>query len=272
MLHQPSEFAASVLRILDQASSIVLKYFQTVLDVEFKRDEFDPLTIADKESDYFIRNSLHELFPHDLLLSEENPLLPETYNGRVWMIDPLDGTKSFIKGSDTFSINIGLVENGVPIFGCVAIPAQGKVFYAKKGKGAFRKTDESFEAIHTSSIQQIEIARLITREGNKDVRPIEEKLNTIPFRERITGGGIGEKLCKIAEGVAEAQINTNRACKWDTAGVQVILEEAGGIITDFDNNRLNYKSDSASLERSFVACSNKELHEAVIKELIRLKV
>jgi 3'(2'), 5'-bisphosphate nucleotidase len=274
MSHKPSKSTENVLQILDHASAITLEYFRTELVVENKGgDAFDPLTLADKESDSYIRKSLHKLFPNDLLLTEESPDLPETYEGRVWMVDPLDGTKCFVKGTDNFSINIGLVENGIPIFGCVAIPAQGKVYYAEKGVGAFEKVGDDFHPVATSSIHEISKARLITRVPGEDIRPVEEKLNTLPFSDRKAGGGIGDKLCQIVAGLAEANINTNRrVSKWDTAGPQIILEEAGGVVSDFDGNPIDYKSESARLEYSFIASANPILHSVILKELRRLKV
>jgi 3'(2'), 5'-bisphosphate nucleotidase len=273
MNNVPSDSTQKILNILEQASSIVLKYFNTELAIEYKKDEFDPVTLADKESDEFIRKSLHNLFPNDLLLSEENPTLPETYTGRVWMIDPLDGTRAFVKGSDTFSINIGLVEDGTPIFGCVAVPAQKKILFAEKTKGVFEKIGNTFKPMHTSLVTEIQNARLITRETKGDIRPIEEKLNTIQFLERFPGGSVGDKLSRVAAGLAEVHINTNnRISKWDTAASQIILEEAGGVLSDLDGKPIDYKTEAVLLGRSFVASANKELHDKIIAELINLKV
>ncbi len=270
--HQPSEVAQKVLHITEKAGLVLMKYFKKDLTVNFKKDEFDPVTVADRESDDLIRKEIQTLFPDDFLLSEENDSVPESYIGRVWMIDPLNGTKSFIRGSDTFGIVIGLVENGIPVFGCVAVPAQQKVFYAEKGKGAFEKIGERFEQLHTTQVAELEKSRLITREPSKDIRPIEEKLNQLPFLQRIEEGS-GAKLCTIASGEAEAHINTNfRAGKWDIAAGQLILEEAGGVVTDLDGEPIDYTVKSVGLERSFVASANKELHSKIIDGLTKLGV
>ncbi len=268
----PSELALRVFAISDLASVILLKYQQQVIKVDYKKDEFDPVTIADRESDALIRSELQKTFSDDLILSEENDNIPDKYTGRVWMVDPLNGTKSFIKGVDTFAIVIGLVEDGVPIFGCVTVPAQNKQFYAEKGRGSFQKTGEGYERMHTTRVQEIKKARLITREPSGDIRPIEEKLNTLPFVERIAEGS-GAKLCIIAAGNAEAHINTNtRAGKWDISAPQIILEEAGGVVTDLDGKVIDYKDGSVNLTRSFVASANQELHEKIIQQLAILKV
>lgn len=270
MENQPS--TQKVLEIVHKAGLILLKYFRTNLDVQFKKDEFDPVTIADRESDAFIRESLHRLFPDDLILSEENETLPEDYSKRVWMVDPLNGTKSFVKGSDTFAVVIALVENGIPIFSCVTMPAQGKVFYAEKGNGSFEKIGGEFKQIHATSVHEIQRARLITREPSGDIRPIEEKLDRIPFMQRIEEGS-GAKLCMIARGDAEAHINTNfRAGKWDIAAPQLILEEAGGIVTDLDGKAIDYTKGTVNLERSYVASANRALHEKILEQLVSLNV
>lgn len=264
----PSTLAVNVFNIVNAASKILLKYWKGTLRVDYKKDEYDPVTIADRESDALIRKRLHEIFPKDLILSEESTVIPESYEKRVWMIDPLDGTKGFITGLDGFSINIGLLENGEIVFGCVAVPARGKMFYAEKGKGAFEKIRKVFKKLHVSEIQNISDARLVTRYPGADIRPIETKIDPMPFRKRIPEGGVGTKLCLVASGNAEAHINTNfRASKWDTLGPQLILEEAGGMVTDFNGKKLDYKKLPISWERSFVASNNKKIHLEILRNI-----
>ena len=270
--NEPSGPSRKVIEIVEDTKPILLKYFNKVLEVDYKKDEFDPVTAADKEADNFIRGRIKEEFPDDLILSEENNKIPNDYEGRVWMVDPLNGTKSFIKGRDTFAVVIGLVENGVPTLGCMSVPAQGKLFLAEKGKGAFEKVGDGFERIHTSSVEELGDSILITREPSKEVRPIEEKLDRLPFKERIEGIA-GAKVCQIARGEAEAHINTNfKASKWDIAAPQVILEEAGGVLTDLDGNPIDYKKETLNLERSYVASANPALHEKIISKLRELGV
>ncbi|KKW32645.1 MAG: Ammonium transport protein [Candidatus Uhrbacteria bacterium GW2011_GWA2_52_8d] len=261
-----SELATRVIEVASFASVVLLKYYRSTLDVSYKKDEFDPVTVADQESDALIRDRLKELFPNDLILSEENTEIPDSYDGRVWMVDPLDGTKDFVKGRDGFSINIGLLENGQIVFGCVVVPARGQVFFAEKGKGAFEKTKGGCRRMHVSTVEDVMKARLVTRNPSGETRPIEEKIDPMPFKERIPEGGIGTKLCLIASGNAEAHINTNfRASKWDTLGPQLILEEAGGMVTDFDGHTLDYKKPSVLWERSFVASNNSKIHSELLK-------
>lgn len=272
MEEHPSELVQKVLHVADHAGAILLQHFKTALKIDYKQDEFDPVTVADRESDVFIREQLHTIFPSDRILSEENTNIPDDYSGRVWMVDPLDGTKAFVKGWDAFSVLIGLVENGAPVLGCVTLPAQGRVFCGEKGKGAFEKVDGTFKKMHTSPVRKMQDSRLVVRRSSAEARPIEEQLDRLQFMRRVEET-VGNKVCMVARGEAEAYINTNfRASKWDIAAPQVILGEAGGVVTDLDGNPIDYKKDTQDLGRSYVASGNKELHEEILGELRRLNV
>ena len=109
-----------IIPIAEKAGEILMKYFKSGLDVSYKNgDKFDPVTAADKEADDFIRSQLSEIFPDDLILSEENENIPTDYSKRIWMVDPLDGTNAFISGIDSFSIIIGLWGADEILFGLV---------------------------------------------------------------------------------------------------------------------------------------------------------
>src|SRR5687768_1280062 len=107
-----SDDCKTALGIAQAASNILLTYYQSALQVSFKADQFDPVTHADRESDAYIRAALQQAFPTDILLSEEHPEQPASYDGRVWVVDPLDGTKEFVAGRDCFGVIIGLLVHG----------------------------------------------------------------------------------------------------------------------------------------------------------------
>lgn len=268
----PSEQTQIILNILKEVEQIVLRYFKTGVGVEYKKDAYDPVTIADKEADKHIREAIARQFPGDAILSEESEIIPENFSGRVWMIDPLNGTKSFIKGSDTFAVVMGLVEDGVPVLGCVSLPAQKITFHAERGAGSFKEISGKRTRLQSSLVSEIEQARLITREPSAEIRPLEQKVSQLPFLETLEQGS-GAKLCMIANGEAEAHINTNsRASKWDIAALQLILEEAGGKVTDLDGKPINYTEAEVLLTRSYVASANSELHSKIIAGLRNLEV
>lgn len=239
------------------AGNILLKYFRRDVSVEYKNaDMFDPVTQADEESDSYIREQLKMHFLDDLILSEEHEANPQDYSKRVWMVDPLDGTKDFIKGKDGFAVHIGLLENGRPALGVVYAPARNRLFCAEKGKGAYEKAGETYEQIHVSSVTNFEPAKIITRSPGKDLRPLDKVVEKIPRKESIHDSGI--KVPKIACGEAELHINTNlRASKWDTLAPQVILEEAGGCITDIYGKELDYTQKELKWADSYIAACNR---------------
>ncbi len=258
--------------LAEQAGDILLKSFQrTELDITFKKDAYDPVTQADRQVDDFLRAKLKELFPGDEILSEENLVLPPMTAPRIWMVDPLDGTKDFVKGRDCFGVIIGLLEHGIPTIGCVALPARGQVFYASKGGGAFCSDGNVVRRLLVSAETPMSDSRFITRFPSAEVRPFEELTNQLPFKEHIVTGGVGNKICLIADGLAEAHINTNfRVSKWDTCGAQVILEEAGGTITDLDGKTLDYTQKESNWGRSIVVTNGSRLNGEIVEEMKRL--
>lgn len=254
-----------IIAIAEKAGEILMKYYQSDLHVEFKNnDQFDPVTKADKEADAFIRSELSKLFPNDLILSEENENTPNDYTKRIWMIDPLDGTKDFVKGKDGFAIHIGLWSSGSILFGLVYAPARDKIYFAEKGAGAFeRQSDGSFKRIAVSSVKDLPKAKLITRSSGNDKRPLDKLVGRLHVAEIIEDSGT--KVARVAAGEIEIHLNTNfRASKWDTLAPQLILEEAGGIMTDFDGKPLDYQQPNLRWERSYIAANNQVMLDQII--------
>jgi fructose-1,6-bisphosphatase/inositol monophosphatase family enzyme len=151
------------MQLAEQAGEILKKYHGTNLDVHYKRDEFDPVTIADRGSDDLLRKGISEAFPNDEILSEENPLQPSSYEGRVWMVDPLDDTKGYVAGRDTPGVMIGLLKKGKPILGVVYLPFRNEWYYGEAGKGAFRVRDGATLQLHVRHTTNISEAVLAGR-------------------------------------------------------------------------------------------------------------
>jgi 3'(2'), 5'-bisphosphate nucleotidase len=255
------------LTIGQEAGDILLKHFKQQLNVDFKKDEFDPVTAADREADDFLREAIIKAFPGDQILTEENPLLPKSYEGRVWMIDPLDGTRDFVAGRDCFSINIGRIDAGVPMLGILLIPARGWILVAEKGQGAYEARGNQLLKIHTSSVTNIGKTRLLTHSPSKEIRPLERLIFTIPFKSHVNEGG-GAKQVRLATGKAEVQINTNtRASKWDILAGQVIITEAGGVVSDLDGKSIDYTKTDSHLDESYMASNNRAVHDQVVEAM-----
>lgn len=259
----------AVMDLAIQAGEILKKYHQTNVDVEYKQDEFDPVSIADRESDKLLRAGIERAFPDDEILSEESPLKPSSYEGKVWMIDPLDDTKGYLAGRDTAGVMIGLLEHGEPKLGAVYLPFRDEWFYGEAGKGSFRIKEGRTEKLKTPGTDEVEGSRLVGRNVLPgDVRPIDDAIAQLPFGEIIVDGCIGAKIGRIAAGEADAFIHTNlKAGKWDTLAAQVILAEAGGVMCDIDGNPLDYTREDSGWDRYFMAACTPELLEQMIKKL-----
>jgi 3'(2'), 5'-bisphosphate nucleotidase len=266
-MHMSQELDIAI-AVAQECGSILMQYFRAPLDIRLKADAFDPVTQADTASDNYLRKALADSFPSDSILSEENPDQPVDYSGRVWMADPLDGTKDFIAGRDTYSVIIGLLVDGVPTVGVVYVPARDELFFAEVGAGAFQRIDGQDKQISASDVSVLEEARMFVRIPTQEVREIESAINAINVKVRIEGGSIGSRMCAIANGTAEVFVNTNhRASKWDTLGGEVILSEAGGIIRTLHGSKLDYTQPGAKWPELFVAGNNEVLSQQIVDRL-----
>lgn len=252
----------TIINIANQAGLIHLKHYNCDHEVIHKKgDKYDHLTEADLESDRYIRRELQRLFPDDGILTEESEEVNLDYSKRVWMVDPLDGTKEFTARNDAFSIMIGLCICGIPVLGVVYAPIREELYWAQKSKGAFMIKDNKKKKLKVSSISCLKDARLITRNPHGENRPLDKIVDNIIVKEKIPEGSVGLKLSRIAAQDADVHINTNFRCsKWDTCAPQIILEEAGGRLTDLDGKDLDYKKEGLKWERSFVG-TNSLLHD-----------
>lgn len=260
-----------VIIIAKDAGKILSKYFNTGIDVGYKQDEFDPVTQADKESDDFIRKALSITFPDDEILSEENDARPSSYAKRVWMVDPMDGTKDFVGGRASFAVMIGLLDNNVPRLGVVFNPITNELLYAVRDEGAFREFEGKTESLHVSENNKLSEATLVVRNQIVgDIRPLDEQVNKLPVKYRISEGSIGLKLGLIAQGKADISIHTNiHGCKWDTLAAEVIITEAGGAILDLEGNKLDYSKKNVGWDKYFIAGNNDDILCQVLK-LVKL--
>lgn len=253
-----------------RAGDALKKYHKASLDVGYKKDKFDPVSVADKESDELLRAGIATAFPDDEVLSEEIPLRPKSYEGRVWMVDPLDDTKGYLRGEDNSSVMIGLLEAGKPKLGLVFLPFRNEWFYGEVGKGSFRVKDGITTKLHAPKTTRVEGSRLVGRHVlSGDIRPVDEAVSQLGFGSFIEDGSIGAKIGLIANGEADSFIHTNlKAGKWDTLASEVILTEAGGApLCDIDGLPLDYKKESNGWERYFMAAATPQLLEQMYTKL-----
>ena len=221
--------------------------------VEYKRDN-SPLTQADLASHHIIVEGLSRLTPGWPVLSEESKEIPFDQRSSwqyFWLVDPLDGTKEFLRRNGEFTVNIALMAKDTPILGVVYAPAIDKMYYAGKGAGAWKADGAAVSRIRTAKSANGAMRVVVSRSHGSG----EENL------DRFTGGaqncefllmGSSLKFCVIAEGAADIYPRTGPTMEWDTAAAHCIVEEAGGTVTELDGKPMSYNKP-VLLNPGFVA-------------------
>ncbi|MGB3366192.1 MAG: 3'(2'),5'-bisphosphate nucleotidase CysQ [Acidaminobacteraceae bacterium] len=232
-----------------EAGEEILKIYNSDFEFEVKEDS-TPLTIADKNANEIIVNGLNKNFPSYSVLSEESKDDGKRKSNKYcWIVDPLDGTKEFIKRNDEFTVNIALVKNGEPLLGVIYTPALKELYYAHKSSGAFYKDSYGTGKINVSD-KSDDFKLLISRshQTSKEKMLIKENEHRISYVEAI---GSSLKGCRIAKGDAEIYYRFGPTYEWDIAAQQIIVEEAGGIFLRLDNKRFKYNRENPLNEIGF---------------------
>ncbi|HEY8537413.1 MAG TPA: 3'(2'),5'-bisphosphate nucleotidase CysQ [Steroidobacteraceae bacterium] len=244
---------APVLAIARQAGAKILEVYRQPLDVTTKADE-SPLTIADLRSHETIVRGLINLEPALPILSEEaNTVAYETRAQwrAFWLVDPLDGTKEFLKRNDEFTVNIALIEDHVPALGVVYVPATDAIYWGGSGIGAFRQiAREPIEAIHVCSRAPRKVRVVGSRSHANDT--LAKNLPRLGEHELVQVGS-SIKFCAIAEGRADVYPRFGPTSEWDTAAAQAVVEGAGGLVLDAEGAPLRYNTKESLINPHFVA-------------------
>lgn len=236
--------------ILDALISIARTAGNDILDVygtEFSvdtKDDNSPLTLADRRAHRTIAAALADLTPEIPLLSEEgvDDVGEERLSWkRYWLVDPLDGTKEFIKRNGEFTVNIALVEDGAPVVGVVLAPVTG-VIYAGDDSGAFvEEADGRRRPIQVSCYESGTLRVVCSRSHRGD--KVDRFLERVPSYE-VAASGSSLKICLVAEGKADIYPRFGPTSEWDTAAAHAVLNAAGGQLTDLDFQPLRYTKTS----------------------------
>jgi histidinol-phosphatase len=223
------------LDIAKRAGDLALKYREGGIGVEIKPDE-SPVTVADKECEKLIVGAIAEAFPEDGVLGEEGAT-KESANKRKWIVDPIDGTRDFIRGTKAWSVLIGLEDAGEVVAGFAYFPATGEMYSASKGGGAFWNEDR----IQVSDISERSKA-LICVNGFSYMRRYDFSSDLLEFLEgcwtvRSMGGCLDSML--VASGRADGWLEA-QAKPWDLAPLKIIAAEAGAVTFDFEGKDTIY--------------------------------
>jgi histidinol-phosphatase len=239
-----------------QAGALALRYFDQGLAVEWKADR-SPVTVADREAEDLLRTRLlGRWFPDDGFLGEEHGEQPGT-TGFRWIIDPIDGTRNFVRGIPIWGTLIGLEYQGDPIAGVAEVPTLGQTYRALRGDGAYRGE----RRIRVSDVGDLSEGLLFYSSVSWFVRAGKqtEFLELTARTQRQRGFGDFYGFVMVAQGSGELMVE-HGVHSWDVAALMPILEEAGGRLTDWDGNRTIHRPD--------VIASNGRLHEAVRQVLV----
>ncbi len=238
-----------VKKVALKAGKEILKVYYSDFNVDYK-DDNSPLTEADKRSNDIIVNSLLKEFPGHSILSEEfEDDLKRLDNEWCWIIDPLDGTKEFVKKNDEFTINIALSYKHNVILGVVYVPVKDDIYFATFKNGAYLENNGIIKKMHVSKkTNNLILVKSRSHSNDKIDRLIESNRNKIK-EIKISGSSI--KGCMVANGEADIYYRFGKTMEWDTAAVQCIVEEAGGIFKQLDDSDMVYNRENSLNEKGF---------------------
>ncbi len=248
----------AVIDLARAAGEAILQVYAQAFEVERKADA-SPLTEADLASHRLIVEGLQALTPQWPVLSEEASDIPWTTRREwptYWLVDPLDGTREFVKRNGEFTVNIALIDAHRPVFGVVQAPVGGAVWHAVRGGGAFRRDGDADVALHTRRPASPPL-RVAASRSHRDART-ESVLARMGDTE-IVGLGSSLKFCRIAEGRLDVYPRFGPTSEWDTAAGQCVLEAAGGALLAPDGRPFEYNRRQTLLNGDFIALGDPEL-------------
>jgi len=242
--------------IAEAAGREIMAVYATDFPAWSKADD-SPLTEADLRADRVIRRGLEAAFPGVYVLSEESASAGSA-PGTFFLVDPLDGTKEFLKRNDEFTVNIALVQGGEPVAGVVQAPALGELFFAARGLGAWKRARDRTVPIKTSASVPGRPLRVMGSRSHGG-EALSQWLARLQCDHCFVAAGSSLKFCRIAEGEADIYPRLGPTSQWDTAAAQAVLQEAGGAVLDAQGRPLRYGADRPMLNGHFIALADAAL-------------
>jgi 3'(2'), 5'-bisphosphate nucleotidase len=234
------------------AAEIILHYWRIGTDVDLKGDD-TPVTVADREAELAIRRILAAALPEAGIYGEEYGA-DDTSREWLWLVDPLDGTREFVKRNGEFTVNIALIEHHRAVAGVVLAPVSGDTYYAAQGAGAWRQASAGDTPVRIRSRPVADTLGIIGSHSNPGAitRTLLERLGP---HERVPLGS-SLKFCVIARGDADLYLRLGATSEWDTAAAQCVLEEAGGAVLDLAGRPFRYNTRDSLINPEFIACGD----------------
>ena len=247
----------SVKNIAQVAGEKILEIYGEEFSVDIKQDK-SPLTAADLAAHLYIIEQLAKI--SDLpILSEESAQIDYSERQQwqtYWLVDPLDGTKEFIKRNGDFTVNIALIHEHKVVLGVVYVPVSDVYYFAAEGEGAFKQT--GLGEVSTIQVRQLIPEKLTVVGSSSHITPeLEQYLSRLP-EHQLTSMGSSLKLCLVAEGEADLYPRIGLTSEWDTAAAQCVVEQAGGTVIDIKGNPLSYNQKDCLLNPYFLVFADKQ--------------
>ncbi|HEV7122434.1 MAG TPA: 3'(2'),5'-bisphosphate nucleotidase CysQ [Rhodanobacter sp.] len=256
----PSEFSRRIAAIARAAGDAILRVYHGDFAVQTKADA-SPLTAADLAAQQVIVAGLGQLETRLPILSEEARALPWEERrrwSRYWLVDPLDGTREFIKRNDEFTVNIALIDQRRSVLGVVLAPVTGDLYVAEKGQGAWLQQQVDGEWLR---LRTRPLARPPTVAGSRShggsQGSVLEQLVGVDYQMLALGSSL--KFCLIARGEADLYLRQGLTSEWDTAAAQCVLDEAGGAVLDLQGQAFRYNRGESLLNPEFVAVGDRTI-------------
>ncbi len=250
-----------VIDIAKAAGDAIMQVYSTDFNV-VKKDDNSPLTQADLAAHQVIIQALSKLTPDVPILSEESDSIGyETRRKwrQYWLIDPLDGTREFVKRNGEFTVNIALIDNHMPVLGVVYAPVTGLLYYASHTQGAYKQLGVSNSKkinTRTLNLKQPIVAGSRSHSNEKMQQFMHHLQEVAGEAPELISMGSSLKICLVAEGTADVYPRLGSTSEWDTAAAHCVLLEAGGDIVDMSNQSLRYNTKDSLLNPSFFAKSD----------------
>jgi 3'(2'), 5'-bisphosphate nucleotidase len=263
-----------VTELAREAGAILLRHYHTPFLVEQKinaNKELEEVTAADREANDLIVRRLAAEFPDDGILAEESADTERRLDKhRVWMIDPMDGTKNFIQRDGDFAVQIGLAVDGESVAGVVYQPVRDVLYRAARGGGSWIEApDQNAARMSVSGVVDPHEMVLASSRSHRSPR-MERVVSSFGFKDEVRRGSVGVKVGLITEQLADLYLHlSSRTKQWDTCAPEIILIEAGGRLTDLFGQPLTYNSVRVD-NRNGIVATNGAAHKMVIENLAPL--
>ena len=253
-----NELLNEVTLIARTAGEAIMEVYRGHIEVERKEDD-SPLTVADLAANHVIQSNLKKLTPNLPIISEESASIDYSIRSgwrQYWLVDPLDGTREFIKRNDEFTVNIALIEDGKPVLGVVYAPALGLMYSGSAETGAIKQQGTAAPTVIRArplDTAQPVVAGSRSHAGEK-LEAFLQQVETRLGPPKLLSLGSSLKICLVAEGEADVYPRLGPTSEWDTAAAQAVLECAGGSIVDTQGRPLRYNTKDSLLNPEFFAC------------------